>query len=140
MLYMTRNGSLNPANGIDRLFAEMTRGLDLPAPRYDPAFDVAESETAWHVTAELPGLDPKDVEISVIGSVLTVKGEKKAEKSEGESVRKTERRIGKFARSFEFPTELDGAKVEARAKNGVLTIVLPKAEAAKPKSITIRAE
>ena len=145
MLYLTRNRSCNPAavNGVDRLFEEMSRGLGLGAPgavaEFDPKLDVSETEAAWCVRADLPGLEPADVELSVTGNALTLRGEKKAEtKAEAESLRRTERRYGKFARTLEFPTDLDGSKVEATAKNGVLTIVLPKAEAARPKTIAIK--
>jgi HSP20 family protein len=152
MLYLTRDRTPECTtrpydNGLDRLFDEMTRGFGLVPPtafaasEFEPVLDVAESRDQWIVRTELPGVAPEDVEISVTGNVLTLKGEKKSEKSaDGEAFRRTERRHGKFLRSLEFPTELDAAKVEATAKHGVLTIVLPKAEAAKPRAISIKAE
>ncbi len=106
-----------------------------------PAFDVSETEKAWIVRAELPGIDPKDVTISAQEGVLTIQGEKKTETvAEGETVRRTERRYGAFVRRFELSSDVDMERVEARTKNGVLTVTLPKGEKARPKTIDIRAE
>ena len=147
MFTLTRNrtnGTARPyANGLDRLFDEMTRdfGLLAPAPladaAFDPALDVSEAEGAWTVRADLPGVAPEEVEVSVTGNVLTIRGEKKRE---SESPGRSERSYGKFTRTLEFPTDLDGGKVEARSKNGVLTVTLPKAEASKPKTVAVRVE
>ena len=141
MLYMTRN---RPLNGVDRLLDEMTRAFDaapLAPQAFRPSLDVSEAESAWTVRAELPGVDAKDVELTVTGNVLTLRGEKKSETtSEAEGTRRTERCYGKFERTLEFPTELDGSKVEAHAKNGVLTVTLPKAEASRPRTISIKVE
>ena len=140
MLYLTRNGNRAALRGgVDRMLDEMTRAFDAPA--FEPVIDVAETEANWTVRAELPGIDAKDVEVTVTGNVLTLKGEKRSETaSESEGVRRAERRYGKFARTLEFPTELDAAKVEAHAKNGVLTISLPKAEASRPRTVAVKVE
>ena len=132
-------------SGLDRMLEEFTRDLGFNPQRGEPAFqpslDVSESESAWLVRTDLPGVELADVEVSVTGNVLTIRGEKKAEPaSETSSLRRTERRYGKFDRSLEFPTDVDAAKVEATAKNGVLTIVLPKAEASRPRTIPIKAQ
>jgi HSP20 family protein len=147
MFTLTRNrtnGTARPyATGLDRLFDEMTRdfGLIAPAPLadagFDPAFDVSEAEGAWTVRAELPGVAPEEVEVSVTGNVLTIRGEKK---QESQPLGRSERRYGKFVRALEFPTDLDGGKVEARSKNGVLTVTLPKAEASRPKTVAVKVE
>ena len=137
------NGSvwhLDPEGLLD----EMTRGFGFASgvgTSFDVALDVVETGDEWQVHAELPGVAAEDVDVSVTGNVLTIRGEKKAEsRAEGESTRRSERRFGKFVRALEFPSDLDSQKVEARAKNGVLTIRLPKAEAARPKTIQVKVE
>jgi HSP20 family protein len=149
MLYLTRNragdAGLRPFNGIDRLFDEMTRGFapaaTLGEAEFAPSLDVTETATHWRVKAELPGVAIEDVEVSVTGNLLTIRGEKKGEAVvEGEGARRTERRYGKFERSLEFPSDVDAARVEAHAKNGVLTVTLPKAEEARRKTIAVKVE
>jgi HSP20 family protein len=150
MLYLTRNRATNGARtpfetGLDRLFDEMTGNLGISAPEptsgFEPTIDVAETPAEWRVRAELPGVAPEDVEVSVTGNVLTIRGEKKCESpGEGESCRRGERRYGKFVRSLEFPADVDAKKVDARAKNGVLVVTLPKAEEARPKTVTVKVE
>ena len=146
MLYLTRNlGPARTYDGIDRMFDEMTRGFGLGAPAatgaYQPSLDVAETADAWRVAAELPGVAPSDVEVSVTENVLTIGGEKKhAPKDEGDNVRRDERRYGKFVRSLEFPGDVDAAKVSARFKDGLLVVTLPKAEASRPKTVSVKVE
>jgi HSP20 family protein len=147
MFTLTRNrtnGTDRPyATGLDRLFDEMTRdfGLLAPAPladaAFDPALDVSEADGAWTVRAELPGVAPEEVEVSVTGNVLTIRGEKKQESG---GAGRSDRRYGKFVRTLEFPTDLDGGKVEARSKHGVLTVTLPKAEASRPRTVSVKVE
>lgn len=98
-----------------------------------PAIDVAEKGKAYEVTVELPGLDDKDVDVTVSGNVLTIKGEKKEEKEEKEkNYYLSERRYGAFQRIFELPSGIDAGKIEAQFAKGVLTVTLPKtAEAQK---------
>ena len=103
-----------------------------------PAVDIEETDKEVIVKAELPGLDPKDVDISVADNILTIKGEKQEErKEEKRHVHLTERRYGSFARSFLLPAEVKTEKVEANYGKGVLEIRLPKAEHAKAKKITV---
>jgi HSP20 family protein len=107
-----------------------------------PAVDVAESEKAYEITAELPGMDEKDVEVNVANGRLTIKGEKKDEKEEKkQDYYVSERRYGSFERSFGLPDAVDAGKIEAAFKNGVLKVTLPKtAEAQKPaKKIEVKA-
>ena len=133
--------------GIDRLFDEFTRGFGL-APAYStsdvdfaPTVDVSETAEDWRVRAELPGVEPKDVEVSVTGNLLTLRGEKKCTTmQENESSRRCERRYGKFVRALEFPTDVDAKRVDARFKNGVLDVTLPKAETSRPKTIAVKVE
>jgi HSP20 family protein len=151
MLYLTRNRAdqraTRPFDGIDRILDEMTRGLRLAAPvaaasgDFAPALDIADTAAEWRVAAELPGVAPADVEVSVTDNVLTITGEKKSvTKPEDGNVRRDERRYGKFVRSFEFPGDVDAAKVAARFKDGVLVVTLPKAEASRPKTIAVKVE
>jgi HSP20 family protein len=106
-----------------------------------PAVDVSETGDKITVKAEIPGMEAKDIEISMVGDTLTIKGEKKAEKEEkDENYHMVERSYGSFNRAMKIPAMVDAEKVEATYKNGVLTVVLPKKEEVKPKAIEIKAE
>jgi HSP20 family protein len=98
-----------------------------------PAVDMAEKDNAYEVTAELPGMDEKNVEVKYSDGVLTIKGEKEeATEEKKKDYHLSERRYGSFQRSFSVPSGVDGDKIEASFKKGVLTVTLPKsAEAAK---------
>ncbi len=92
-----------------------------------PAVDVVEHDKFYEITAELPGLDEKDVEVTQSEGMLTIKGEKKEEKEETkENFYVAERRYGSFERSFRVPESVDAEKVDATFKKGVLTLTLPK--------------
>ncbi len=105
-----------------------------------PAVDVSETGDKITVRAEIPGMEAKDIDISMVGDTLVIKGEKKAEKEEkDENYHMVERSYGSFSRSMKLPATVDPDKVDASYKNGVLTIVLPKKEEVKPKPIEIKA-
>lgn len=107
-----------------------------------PAVDIAEGEKAYEVTAELPGMDEKNIEVKVVDGGLTIKGEKKDEREEKKKdYYLSERSYGSFDRYFRLPESVDADKIEASFKNGVLTVTLPKkAEAQKPaKKIEVKA-
>jgi HSP20 family protein len=107
-----------------------------------PAVDVAESEKGYEITAELPGIDEKNVEVKLVNGTLTIKGEKREEKEEkNKDYYLNERRFGSFERSFGVPENVDESKIEANFKKGVLTVTLPKkAEAQAPaKKIEVKA-
>ncbi len=107
-----------------------------------PAVDVAETEKAYEITAELPGMDEKNVEVKFADGVLTVKGEKREEKEEKKKdYYLSERSFGSFQRAFQVPDGVDADKIEASFKNGVLTVTMPKSvEAQKSaKKITVKA-
>jgi HSP20 family protein len=107
-----------------------------------PAVDVTDSEKAYEITAELPGMDEKSIEVKVADGNLTIKGEKEEETEEKKKdYYMRERRFGSFERSFEVPESVDLNKIEASFKKGVLTVTLPKkAEAQKPaKKIEVKA-
>jgi HSP20 family protein len=99
-----------------------------------PAVDVADTATNYEITAELPGLDEKDIEVKFFDGTLTIRGEKKEEKEEKKKdYYLSERHYGSFQRSFKVPDGVDPEKVEAAFKNGVLTVTLPKTAEAQKK-------
>lgn len=109
--------------------------------RWLPSVDVLETPETLRVKAELPGIDPKDIEISVVGDTLTIKGEKTTEKEDkGKTWHRRECTSGTFLRSVALPVEVDADHVEAVDEAGVLTITLPKREHAKAKHIPVKAK
>jgi HSP20 family protein len=127
---------------MDRLYDDV-RGFRLPFGRsaFDvepfwrgeiswgkaPAIDLAETDKEYKITAELPGLDEKDVEVNFADGVLTIRGEKREEKEEKKKdYYLSERRYGSFSRALRVPGDVDDAKIDANVKNGVLTVTLPK--------------
>ena len=127
---------------MNRLFNEQFANIgseeSLAVGSFVPAVDVYEDEHAIQLKFEVPGLDEKDIDIRLENSVLTVKGERKFEKeTKEENYRRVERRYGTFTRSFTLPNTVSSEKIQAAYEKGVLTISLPKTEAAKPKQIKI---
>jgi HSP20 family protein len=106
-----------------------------------PPVDVRETKDSLEIAAELPGIDPKNVEVSVESGVLTLKGSRQFEKAtEGETYHRVERAYGAFERSFTLPTNVDAEKIQAAYRHGVLHLTVPKREEAKPKAISIKVE
>jgi HSP20 family protein len=135
---------------MDRLFEEMwgegPRTSLLPqvlgGERVLPYIDETEDEKAFHVSIELPGMDEKDVDITLSGRVLTIRGEKKQEEEQKEKdYYRRERTYGAFRRTIELPGEVDSSKIEASFKKGVLRVALPKTKEAqeKVKHISVKA-
>ena len=123
----------------DDYFGSGRRGLQPLRAEFAPAVDVKESADQVVVKAEVPGMDAKDINISVTGEVLTIKGEKKSEREEKEeNYHLVERSYGSFSRSLKLPAAVDLDKIEAKYDKGVLTVTCPKKEAVKPKAIEIR--
>lgn len=111
------------------------------AAEWVPAVDVKEEEKQFVVHADIPGVKPEDIEVSVEAGVLTIKGEKKSEsKTEKDGYKRVERTSGSFYRSFSLLGAADSDAVTAKFKNGVLEVVIPKTEATKPKLVTVSAE
>lgn len=103
-----------------------------------PPVDIYETGDSLVLKAELPGINPDDVEIRVEGGTLYLKGERKFEKdAKEENLHRVERPYGKFSRSFLLPSSIDSDRVKAEYQHGVLTLTMPKREEAKPRSIKI---
>ncbi len=103
-----------------------------------PDVDIVEDKDRIDVQVDLPGMEKEDVKVSVEDNILTIKGERKSYTEEKDKTyHQIERTYGKFTRSFSLPSTVDGSKIKANYKNGVLKIELPKAEAVKPKEIPV---
>lgn len=124
---------------LDRLFESFFGRA--PAIREDfwaPTVDVMERDGNIEVKAELPGMKKEDIKVTVKDNVLSLTGERKQEKEEKEKTyHRIERFYGKFCRSIELPADVEAGKVKAIYKDGVLHVVLPKPESAKPKQIDV---
>jgi HSP20 family protein len=129
---------------MDRLFERFFESpwAELPAlGDWTPALDVTEGKDAITVKAELPGVEPKEIAVSLEGDLLTIKGEKEQKKEEkDERQHRIERSWGAFMRSVRLPAPVDGSKVTAAFKHGVVTVTLPKAPGAKGTAIPVKAE
>jgi len=128
---------------INRMFDDFFRSdrdePSLLASTWRPAVDITEEDDAYLAKVELPGVNRDDVKITMQDNVLTIRGEKKAEKKgKDENMRRVERYYGSFQRSFSLPTSVKSDKIEAEYKDGILTINMPKAEEAKPKHIEVK--
>lgn len=122
-------------------FFDRTPGRGYGVSEWLPSLDVSETKNNYIVNAEIPGIDPKEVEISLNDNILTIKGEKKQEKEEeNENYHVIERSYGSFTRSLRLPGQIQGDKVKATYKNGILKITLPKTEEAKKKEIKVAVE
>lgn len=131
---------------MNRLFEDFfgrtggAQEVEFAAGAWAPIVDIYESDNEIVVTAELPGLEKEQVGVEYKDGVLTLRGERKLEREvKEESYHRMERSYGSFHRSFTLPGSVDADKINARMKNGVLEIHLPKKEAAKPKQIKVAA-
>jgi len=128
---------------IDRLFEEpfsaLSEGMQPFMSGWSPALDVFEDRDNLTVKAELPGMKKEDIEISLHDGVLTLSGERKeAQKFDQGEIHRSERFVGKFQRTLTLSTTVDIDNVKATYKDGILTVVLPKSEQAKPKQIQVK--
>jgi len=142
---------LAPFREFERMRREMDRLWDSfferrPArteeeSEFLPALDLAETDNELVVKCEVPGLEPKDIDISISDGMLTIKGEKKQEREEKQAdYHLVERSYGAFTRSIQLPKEVQSDKISASYKNGILKINLPKSEEAKKKEIKIKVD
>lgn len=130
---------------FDRMFDRFFQGALAPWGEVNggagwlPSLDVTETEKEVTVRAEIPGVDPKELDITLSGQVLTFAGEKKEQtERKGENFYHAERRFGSFRRSVELPASIDAEKMTAEHKNGVVTIRFQKQPGATPKRITVQ--
>lgn len=138
-----------PTNAVERLQREMNRlfsdfsGRSLPSlgGMVFPPVNLTEDPDNIYLRTELPGMKPDEVEISVEGETLTLRGERKlAEAGEGVNYHRREREAGRFRRIITLPTRINPAEVNAVFKNGVLKVTLPKAPEVRPKQIKVKVE
>ena len=146
----TRELTTFPFEGLDmhreinRMFDNFFRGGiqddgTIFASVWTPVVDIAEQDNEYTVKVELPGVSKDDVKITMQDDILTIRGEKKAEKETKETgYHRTERSYGSFQRSFTLPTHVKSDRIEASYTDGILTIALPKAEEAKPRQIEVK--
>lgn len=139
----------NPWNLFDQLQNEMNRLQGFPAKTEDsgdvvtsdwaPAVDIKEEENQFLLVADIPGVDPKDIEVHMENGILTIKGERESEKkTEREGYKRIERQHGVFYRRFTMPEGVDPEGIDANSNNGVLTVTIPKQEAAQPRRISVK--
>jgi HSP20 family protein len=137
---------LNLHRQMDRLFDDFTSGFgrfgnwpELSSTNLTPIMDVTETEKEYEVTAELPGMEEKDVDITLTEGVLTIRGEKKSDHEEkGKDYRMVERSYGSFARSLQLPASVDPNAIKASLDKGVLKLSIPK-KMADVKKIPVKA-
>lgn len=131
---------------VDLLFSDPFEGFfDLAPTRsraqaehWSPSVDIREEEDKFVLVADIPGVDPKDIEITMEKGTLTIKGEREKEhEEERNGYRRLERVRGSFVRRFAFPETVDVEGIHASGKDGVLTLTIPKKESAQPRKITV---
>jgi HSP20 family protein len=125
---------------FDQLFQELTGQAVRQGREFSPATDIYETESGVTLQVDLPGHDPKAIEVKVEKGVLTLRSERKAEPAAKESARRLERGFGVYTRSFKLPDTVDANNVEARYENGVLTLKMPRKEEAKPRVIEVKVQ
>lgn len=125
-------------SGMSNLGKQMS--TDLSFADWAPSVDIEEEDDKYLIKADLPGVEKDDIEVKLENGVLSIRGEKKTEKETGKGTKRhrTERFYGTFARSFTLPDAVRADAVNAAYKDGVLSLTIPKAEEAKPKSIDIK--
>ncbi|GAB4352831.1 MAG: Hsp20/alpha crystallin family protein [Gammaproteobacteria bacterium] len=137
---------LNQASALSRLFDERFSGEDeestghVVATDWVPAVDIKEEQDRYVILADIPGVDPKDIDVTMENGVLTLRGERRAESEEERAgFRRVERVRGTFYRRFTLPDSVDPDGITARGSNGVLEIVIPKHEKVQPRRIQVSA-
>lgn len=138
----------NFSRDMNRLFHGMWAGpsavqseADSVCGSWVPAVNILEKENAINITVELPGMQANDVDVTVEDGVLSIRGERSFEKlEEGEKYHRFESSCGAFERRFTVPTSVDSAKIEARFKNGIMSVALPKREESLPRTVKVNVE
>ena len=139
MTYLTlRRPIRNLFKFYSPLFAAQPTKTDTDRYNWAPSVDVSETDDSYEVLAELPGVAKDDLSVSVKDNLLTLSGEKRQEKTDDtQNYRQVERRYGSFQRRFTLPSEVKADSIKAEFRDGVLTLSIPKPEAAKPAEIPI---
>jgi HSP20 family protein len=131
-------GASNLHEQLNRVFGEAFNREDSNLTTWAPAVDILETEHELVVKADLPDVDPKDLDIRVENNILTIRGERKFQKQVNEhNYLRVERSYGSFARSFSLANTVNSEAIKADYQNGVLTLNIPKREEAKPKQIKV---
>ena len=131
------------SNRLNRIFGRSSASTEpgqemLAMADWVPSVDISESDAAYLVKAEIPGVEKEDVEVTIQDGMLTIQGERKQEKEEkGKKFHRVERCYGSFMRSFRVPDDADADKVKAEFKDGMLNITLTKSEKAKPRQVNV---
>ena len=132
---------VSPFNALNQLNRELNHFFDdqgQPSAGWAPQVDLSESEDAFHVVADVPGVNPEEIEISLHNGVLTIRGDRDSEKEvSGKNYTRRERSKGTFMRQFNLPDSADAESVTAKSEHGVLQVTIPKAKMAKPISISV---
>lgn len=125
-------------NDLDTVFRDFFGPVAESSDGWTPAVEIRETEDAYHVQIDVPGIRKEDIQIDFHNGTLAVSGERRmVEKSEGESVVRVERRYGSFYRSFGLPMQVDSDNIRASYEDGVLRLDIPKAEESKPRRIAV---
>jgi len=135
-----------PWNLLDQMRREMDRALDtrtaegssVATSDWVPAVDIKEEKDSFVIVADIPGVDPKDIEVHMENGMLTIKGEKESEKKdEREGYKRVERSFGSFYRRFSLPDTADAEKIAAKSNNGVLEVRIAKQDQVQPRKISV---
>ena len=132
---------LNRMNWLDPMTADASNddSSNVAVSQWRPAVDIKEDENQYTILADIPGVDPKDIDVTMENGVLSIKGEKSDEKVEEENgFKRVERSSGSFYRRFSLPDTADADKIEASSKDGVLKLVLPKHAKVQAKKIAVK--
>jgi HSP20 family protein len=125
---------------IDRLFSDLAQGVAGNGAQANivPNIEISETDKAIEISAEMPGLERKDVDISIEDDTLTIRGEKRVEEKENKNVQHSERSYGVFLRVLQLPAGIDPSSVQATMSNGLLKIAIPKPPKPEPKKIEVK--
>ena len=114
-------------------------GSSVATSAWTPAVDIKEEDTKFVITADIPGVDPTDIDVTMENGILTIKGERKFEdQKESEGYRRVERMHGPFYRRFSLPDHADASKISAKSSHGVLEVTVPKVEKVQPRRIEVK--
>lgn len=124
---------------LDSLFARPNTENSIATSDWTPAVDIKETENEFKILADIPGVDPKDIDVHMEDGVLTIRGEREAKKEEEkEGYKRVERSYGSFYRRFNMPDSADADKISAKSVHGVLEVTIPKQEKVQPRKISVQ--